>query len=261
MADKKISEMRHQLVLLGSELVPLVDMTVPIAQRNCYATMDEVRARNAPLDATYLTTADETARLTSSRRLVAGSNMAFDDSTPGQRTLNASGGGGGGLSIVTREIVPVTVDTDALTEVFSYDVAGGQFLVGDLLRLTTMCRTVQGSGSGDQQYKFSLSPGNNSIGTVPFTNPSDHGGGAAFSIVAHVNIFFGIDASAISGYLSMASTGSSIAQIGAVAFGEASFVLIDPSIDWTLALEIQKSAAGYDDLVVYGTYVERMTAP
>lgn len=44
-------------------------------------------------NATYLTDADETADLPNSRRLLAGTNVSFDDSVPGERTINASGGG------------------------------------------------------------------------------------------------------------------------------------------------------------------------
>jgi hypothetical protein len=48
----------------------------------------------APNDATYLTTANETARLANSRREVAGTNITFDDSVAGVRTISASGSGG-----------------------------------------------------------------------------------------------------------------------------------------------------------------------
>src|SRR5690606_31897119 len=46
--------------------------------------------------ATFLTVSDETSTLENSRRLVAGSNVTLDTSTPGQIIINASGGGGGG---------------------------------------------------------------------------------------------------------------------------------------------------------------------
>lgn len=44
--------------------------------------------------ASFLTEGDETGTLENSRQLVAGENVAFDDSTPGQLVINASGGGG-----------------------------------------------------------------------------------------------------------------------------------------------------------------------
>jgi hypothetical protein len=47
---------------------------------------------SAPADATILTVTDETADLPNSRRLLPGTNISFDDSVAGQRTLNASGG-------------------------------------------------------------------------------------------------------------------------------------------------------------------------
>lgn len=44
---------------------------------------------------TYLTEADETADLPNSLRLVAGTNVTFDTSTPNELEISASGGGGG----------------------------------------------------------------------------------------------------------------------------------------------------------------------
>lgn len=46
----------------------------------------------APASATYLTENDETATLPNSRQLLAGTNVTFDDSVAGQRTVSASGG-------------------------------------------------------------------------------------------------------------------------------------------------------------------------
>ncbi|HEX7796063.1 MAG TPA: hypothetical protein VF456_16995, partial [Vicinamibacterales bacterium] len=45
----------------------------------------------APASATYLTVNNETANLPNSRRVLAGTNVTFDDSVAGQRTINASG--------------------------------------------------------------------------------------------------------------------------------------------------------------------------
>lgn len=47
-------------------------------------------------DTTLLTDDDETAVFPNSRMLLAGTNITFDDSTPGARTVSASGGAGGG---------------------------------------------------------------------------------------------------------------------------------------------------------------------
>lgn len=49
----------------------------------------------APSTATYLTATDQVASLPNSRRLVNGAGIAFDDTTPGVRTVSATGGGGG----------------------------------------------------------------------------------------------------------------------------------------------------------------------
>lgn len=46
--------------------------------------------------ATFITADDETATLANSLKLVAGSNVTFDTSTPGELKISASGGGGGG---------------------------------------------------------------------------------------------------------------------------------------------------------------------
>lgn len=48
----------------------------------------------APIDATYLTWTDESARLPNSRNLVAGSGIAFDDTVPNVRTISSTGGKG-----------------------------------------------------------------------------------------------------------------------------------------------------------------------
>lgn len=45
----------------------------------------------APIDATYLTSTDESARLPNSRQLLAGSGITFDDSIPNERTVSANG--------------------------------------------------------------------------------------------------------------------------------------------------------------------------
>ncbi len=45
---------------------------------------------------TFMTEDDETADAPNSRQLLPGSNISFDDTVPGQRTINSSGGGGGG---------------------------------------------------------------------------------------------------------------------------------------------------------------------
>lgn len=48
---------------------------------------------------TTLTENDETALFPSSRRLLPGTDVAFDDTVPGVRTINATGGGGGSSTV------------------------------------------------------------------------------------------------------------------------------------------------------------------
>lgn len=75
---------------------------------------------------TFLSSSDETATFPASRRLVAGTNITFNTSTPGQLVINASGGGGGGGQVdsigagtgitvdSTNPVIPVVaVDTSA----------------------------------------------------------------------------------------------------------------------------------------------------
>lgn len=112
MADIKISEMPVQAALTGDELLPAVDLTLALALRNrqvqieqivpkggttgqvltktngtSYATQWATSTTPAPVDLTYLTTTDASATLTNSRRLVAGTNITFDDSAPNVRTI------------------------------------------------------------------------------------------------------------------------------------------------------------------------------
>jgi len=47
-------------------------------------------ASGAPTTETYLTDADETGTLPNSRRLLAGTDVSFDDTTPGERTINVT---------------------------------------------------------------------------------------------------------------------------------------------------------------------------
>lgn len=46
----------------------------------------------APIDATYITWTDESARLPNSRNLVAGNGIDFDDTVPNIRTVSSNGG-------------------------------------------------------------------------------------------------------------------------------------------------------------------------
>jgi hypothetical protein len=52
---------------------------------------------NILTNATFITEADETLLLTASRQAIAGTNITFDVTNPGQIILNASGAGGSGV--------------------------------------------------------------------------------------------------------------------------------------------------------------------
>lgn len=79
--------------------------TIPAAHTSGFATVATTGAYSdlsgtptIPPDvsaATFLTTADEHATLPNSRELLAGTNVTFDDTVAHQRTINATGGGGG----------------------------------------------------------------------------------------------------------------------------------------------------------------------
>ena len=65
--------------------------------------------------ASFLTEADETTDYPNSRQMLAGTNITFDDTTPGERTINASSGGGGGWTLQVNEsgasVANFTTDT------------------------------------------------------------------------------------------------------------------------------------------------------
>ena len=61
---------------------------------------DAIATQAGTADATYVTVDDESADLPNSRQLLAGTNITFDDTTPGERTVNASTGSGDDFPIV-----------------------------------------------------------------------------------------------------------------------------------------------------------------
>ena len=64
----------------------------------------------------FLTAVDESTALPNSRRLVAGSNITFDTSTPGQLTIHATGSGGGGAVNAVIGGTGISVDNTDPTE-------------------------------------------------------------------------------------------------------------------------------------------------
>lgn len=54
------------------------------------------------IDATFLTATDESGNFPNSRQLIAGTGISFDDTTPNERTINATGAGGVTWSVLTN---------------------------------------------------------------------------------------------------------------------------------------------------------------
>lgn len=77
--------------------MPIVSLT-PAVLSALIAALTAVQPADLAelLAATLLTENDETATYPSSRRVLPGTNITFDDSVAGQRTINASGGGDAG---------------------------------------------------------------------------------------------------------------------------------------------------------------------
>ena len=61
--------------------------------------------------ATYVTSDNETGDLPNSRQLLAGTNVTIDSSTPGELTINASGGSGGGLLPGDTKTIQSSINT------------------------------------------------------------------------------------------------------------------------------------------------------
>lgn len=88
----------------------------------CTGTCTGFSGGNAPDTATYLTATDQTSTLTGSRHLIAGTNVTFDDTTPGERTISASGGGGGGITgtLTAGQMLVATGTSTVVTGRLSY---------------------------------------------------------------------------------------------------------------------------------------------
>lgn len=109
----------------------------------------------ASASATYLTEDDETSSLPNSRQLVAGTNVTFDDSTPGQRTINASGGGGGttvGATLRRAANQSVAASTDVAISWDTEDKDDGTFWVAGSPTVVTIPSTGWYSVSGTVEY-------------------------------------------------------------------------------------------------------------
>lgn len=129
----------------------------------------------APASASYLTLADETTDLPNSTRAVAGSNISFDTSTPGQVVINSTSGGG--TPAVLRGTDLQTANADSYTLTLPTGAA-----VGDLAFIFTnhgwAANTPSGwtainslAGTNTNGYTFAkvLDAGDISAGTVTIT--------------------------------------------------------------------------------------------
>lgn len=82
-------------------------------------TQEQADALYVSKSATLLTSTNQTAELPNSRELLAGTGVTFDDTTPGERTINASAAGqiykitfvidGGGSPITTGPTAPASI--------------------------------------------------------------------------------------------------------------------------------------------------------
>lgn len=82
----------------GTGAAPVWTTLAPVALSNDYDDLD-----NKPPDvsgAEIVTVSDETSDLPNSRRLVAGTNVALDSTTPGQLVINVTGSGSGTVTSV-----------------------------------------------------------------------------------------------------------------------------------------------------------------
>lgn len=148
----------------------------------------------APVDATYLTVADESGTLTSSRQLLAGSNVTFDDSVAGERTVSAAFSGEDeqdtGLFDFLRYSVGNAgmVNADAGAMSFGFVSGGGLVaqtrspatsLIASMFRMRATSSSATNSNAG-------LQPGGTNEGIYREVSSSSIGGGfianALFSI-------------------------------------------------------------------------------
>jgi len=156
--------------------------------------------------------------------------------------------------IVAQSIVPITVNTDADTPIFSEVFAAGDIPNGSILRLTSMMKLVGATGI-DQQYNVTFTPNAPGPILMPFVNPGDAGAGTNFSVYLSVCLFVGAPAS-LSGVASMASTGAALDQYLST-LGNADAFNADGDIGFTFGYSIQKTNVGTtNDLIVLNTTVE-----
>lgn len=96
MADTKLDRLLSQLNTSGIQtsnnpLYQVIKQLIQILQGfsvSTSAAISSTSSSSAPKNKTYLTENNETSDLPNSRQLLAGTNVSFDDSIAGQRTVN-----------------------------------------------------------------------------------------------------------------------------------------------------------------------------
>lgn len=97
-------------------------------------------------DATVLTSENETTSFPHSRELLAGTNITFDDTTANERTINATGGSGGGGGTETF----ITKNNETATLINSWRLIAGTNVTFDTsISGEFEISASSGSGPGD----------------------------------------------------------------------------------------------------------------
>jgi hypothetical protein len=109
---------------------------------------------SAPSNEDFLTSSDETATLPNSRQLLAGTNVTFDTSTPGELTVSAAGGG---------STVPTTVQGDTL-------FASAANTLSALTKDTNATRYISNTGTSNNPAWAQVNLANGVTGNLPVTN-------------------------------------------------------------------------------------------
>jgi hypothetical protein len=100
-------------------------------------------------ESTFLTVSDETSDLPNSRQLLAGTNVTFDDTVAGERTINSSGGGGGALTFVGSEIVAGAAATSLTISGLDLSTDEHYWVIFDFLGATASTANLELYFNGD----------------------------------------------------------------------------------------------------------------
>jgi hypothetical protein len=114
----------------------------------------------APSDATYLTETNEIVDLPNSRRVLAGTNVTFDDTVAGARTVNVAGGGGHlhGMMRILGDGATVTFNLLDFAEYLEHVGVNGAFVDPATFTLS----------ANRSQITFGTAPGAGQIATLEY---------------------------------------------------------------------------------------------